>query len=887
MKRTLQILIVEDDPADAELLLRALRQAGFEPEWRRVDCEEDFRAALHPDLQVILSDYQMPQFTGLRALELAKELCPDVPFLIVSGTIGEETAVEAMRRGAADYLLKDRLGRLGLAVNQALETGRLRRERSWAELQLRLQGTALETAACAVVITDAQGVIQWVNPAFTRQSGYGASEAVGQTPRLLKSGRHDREFYRKLWATILTGGTWRGCFTNRRKDGSLYYDEHTITPVRAPDGKVTHFVAIMNDVTERHLAEEALRESEEKFRRMVEEAPEAIFNLAPDQTITALNPAFETITGHARADWIGRPFHPLVEPESLPMALEIFRRCMGGERSKPFELRMRRRSGDLVDVELVVAPLYKGQQVVGVTGMGRNIMARKLAEAALRESEERFRQLAENINEVFWMTDVEKRRMLYVSPAYERIWGRKREELHASPRTWMEAIVPEDRERIELAATTRQAAGDYLEEYRIRRPDGSVRWIRDRAFPIKDAEGRVYRVVGVAEDITERKQLEEQFLRAQRMEAIGTLAGGVAHDLNNILAPVLMMMGILKMKLTEPGDRQLIDLVESSVQRGAGIINQLLLFSRQKPGESSPVDLRHLLREMTALMREIFPRNITIVEPQSGRLPLVRGDVTQLHQVLMNLCVNARDAMPAGGTLTLSAQEITLEDTRTFPHPDARPGRYVVIGVKDTGHGIPKEILGRIFDPFFTTKEPGKGTGLGLSTVAGIVRRHDGFITVYSEEGLGSLFKVYLPAAQPEAKPDEPGAAAAPVRGHGETVLVVDDESSIVVAEQYVLEQNGYQVLTATGGREAVHCFLNNQDRIRLVVTDLMMPGMDGMALARSLRAISPTLPIIATTGLDREEQRDALAALGITEVLTKPCVPPVLLAAVQRSLAR
>ena len=641
---------------------------------------------------------------------------------------------------------------------------------------------------------------------------------------------------------------------------------------------------------ETHETERERLRAEQTLRDLIRTVDGIVWVADPDTfRFTFVSLHAERLLGYPVERWLTEPdfWTEHLHPEDRERAVRYCVASTQAGRDHQFEYRMLAADGRAVWMRDLVTVAVEDGRPVKLRGIMVDVTAAKEAEAALRESEERFRQMAENIDEVVWMTDAEKTRMLYVSPAYERIWGREREELNAAPRAWLDAIVPEDRERVRLAATTRQATGDYREEYRIQRPDGSRRWISERAFPIKDATGRVYRVVGVAEDVTERKKLEEQVLHAQRMEAIGTLAGGVAHDLNNILAPVLMMMGILKLKLTEAADRQLIDLVESSVQRGAGIINQLLLFSRHVAGDNAPLDLRHLLREMVALMREIFPRNINIVEPKAATLPPVLGDATQLHQVLMNLCVNARDAMPKGGTLALTAREIRLEDTQAFPHPEARPGRYVVIGVQDTGHGIPKNIRNRIFDPFFTTKEAGKGTGLGLSTVLGIVRNHGGFMTVYSEEGLGTHFKVYLPAAEPSAKPEEPSAVATPARGHGETILVVDDENSVLLAEQFVLEQNGYQVLTAAGGKEAVHCFLNNQDRIRLVLTDLMMPGMDGIALARSLRATHRTLPIIATTGLDREEKRDTLAALGITDVLTKPCLPSVLLAAVRRNLDR
>jgi len=509
------------------------------------------------------------------------------------------------------------------------------------------------------------------------------------------------------------------------------------------------------------------------------------------------------------------------------------------------------------------------------------------ATASLRESEERFREMAASIDEVFWMTDTAKGHILYVSPAYEKIWGRRGEELYGSPGMWAKAIVPEDRDRVVAAVLAKQSTGEYREEYRIARPDGSIRWIFDRAFPVRNAAGEVCRVVGVAVDITERKQLEEQFLRAQRMEAIGTLAGGVAHDLNNILAPVIMASGLLEEKLTDPHDLALLAMMGNSAQRGADIIRQLLMFSRGVAGERVIVQLRHLIKDMYGIMRETFPRDIALVEAAVNNLRPVSGDATQLHQVLMNLCVNARDAMPAGGKLTLRADNVELTQEQVAAHPPARAGWYVRISVQDTGHGIPTEIVGRIFDPFFTTKDLGKGTGLGLSTVLGIVKSHAGFLAVRSVPQEGTTFDVYLPAIG-EA-PESPIAATNALRpmGKGELILVVDDETEITTTAHLMLEKHGYRVMTAANGREALARFLEQQDAIKVVLTDLMMPVMGGVALIRALRSMQPNLHIIATTGMGEDFKRDELKELRVSETLEKPYFPEVLLGTVRRVLDR
>ena len=547
------------------------------------------------------------------------------------------------------------------------------------------------------------------------------------------------------------------------------------------------------------------------------------------------------------------------------------------------------------DESLAMTAVHAGAQDYLVKGIGdqnglaraiRYAIERSRAQAALQESDARFHQVVRNIHEALWLVEADTRRVVFVSPRYAEIWGDSAEALRASPDAWLQSVHPDDRSRVEQGAAARDRGNGHSETSRIVRRDGAVRWIRHRTFAARDGSGAVRRLVAVAEDTTERKKLEEQFLRSQRMEAIGTLAGGVAHDLNNILAPVLMTAELLTARAPLGRDRELLAMMAQGAQRAADTVRQLLLFSRGAEGQRGVVQPRHLLKEMAGIMRETFPREIRIVEEPAADLWPVIADATQLHQVLMNLCVNARDAMPNGGKLTIGMVNCELRSEDIGLHADAREGRYAVLSVADTGHGIPPDIINRIFDPFFTTKEIGHGSGLGLSTVVGIMRSHGGFITVASEPGRGTVFKSYLPAAAESALSALVPSSKATSMGRGELVLVVDDEPAIREATREILEANQYSVLSAGDGREALDVFVRERANVRLVLTDVMMPVMNGPALVRALRELEPRLKVIAASGLDNQARRDELAALGVTEILMKPFKPAQLLELVRRQLA-
>ena len=667
------------------------------------------------------------------------------------------------------------------------------------------------------------------------------------------------------------------------------------------------------------LRENRLRQrAEARLRDLFDGTSDIIQSVAPDGHILFVNRAWHETLGYSKDDLAALIIFDIIHPDYRERCGGLFQRLMAGEDVGMFEMVFRAKDGHAVAVEGRVTVHFENGRPVATRGIFRDVTGRKEAEEQviqlntelrarasqletanqklesfsssvlqdLRESEERLRQLAEHINEVFWMTDVAKNQMVYISPAYETVWGRTCASLVASPRNWLDAIHPEDRERIFQAAFTNQPTGTYDEEYRIVRPDGKIRWIHDRGYPVRNQTGEIYRIAGVAQDITERKLTESHLLRTQRLESIGTLAGGVAHDLNNALAPILMATELLRLEFPDTATNYL-EMIQASAKRGADMVKQLLTFAKGAEGERLLVQPRHLLKEMEKLIRSTFPKNLQLQTSYEKDLRTILGDATQLHQVLLNLCVNARDAMPEGGTLTLKAENMEIDTVYARTVPEAKPGSYVVWRVTDTGTGIPPEILEHIFEPFFTTKGPEKGTGLGLSTVIGLVKSHGGFVQVYSTPGQGTTFAVYLPAYGSDA-----GNTAlltktdTTFRGHGETILVVDDEAAVRNILRAVLTKLNFKVLTAGDGAAALIQVAEQQKKLRAVITDLHMPHMDGLSFVRVFKGRLPQAGIIVVSGRVDQPAADELKELGVHAVLEKPFTQEKLVEALKNLLA-
>lgn len=508
--------------------------------------------------------------------------------------------------------------------------------------------------------------------------------------------------------------------------------------------------------------------------------------------------------------------------------------------------------------------------------------ARQRAIEALRENERMISTLMGNLpGAAYRSINDEKWTLEFISEGCMELTGYEPEAFAGKGEVFFgDLIHPEDREYVRKAVQDAVETETRFEvTYRLRTADGSVKWIWERGQGVPGDNG-VRHIEGFMTDVTEKRRMESQFLRNQRLESIGTLAGGVAHDLNNVLTPILMSLSILRMKLTQPRDVELLNSLESSANRGADMVKQILSFARGVENRNTAMKAKDVLHEIEHLILETFPKSIRLNVNSAPDIWALEGDPTQLHQVLLNLCVNARDAMPEGGELTLSAANINIDGQFASMHPDASSGPHVVFEVRDTGVGIPPEVRDRIFDPFFTTKELGKGTGLGLSTTLGIVRTHRGFIDVTSQLRKGTTFRVYIPA---KTTVSSSTAAPAPSRrrvGQGELLLVVDDEAAILTTTRQTLEAYGYRVITACDGTDAIATFLKGQEKPVLVITDMMMPNMDGPAMIQALQKIQPGMPFIGASGLNHQMQAQ-VTSLGVKHFLRKPYTADSLLEAI------
>lgn len=604
--------------------------------------------------------------------------------------------------------------------------------------------------------------------------------------------------------------------------------------------------------------------------------------------ILAVNDAAVRRYGWTREEFLNLSIEDIRPPEDLG-ELRAYRASVQGTPSPGLNQtcfwRHRTKTGEIFTVESTWMEVpYGGKTGVLVITMDRSAL--KQAEARAREQA----AMLDLASDAILVRDLQGD-VIFWNRGAERLYGWSAGEVLGVRLTSL--FVADEKACVQAFAVT-LAKGEWSGEMKEKRKDGREVFVNSRWTLVR--EGNQPRsILIINSDITETRHLERQFLRTQRLEAIGTLASGIAHDLNNILAPILMAVGVLRRDARGTPMERMLNIIESSAERGAGVVKQVLTFARGVEGERALLQPKHLVTELSKIMAQTFPPGIDVQTVFSQELWMVIGDATQLHQVLLNLCVNARDAVlsvpppPGGGEperrLTVSAENTDIDEHFASMNPGAQLGPHVVFRVADTGTGMSAETIDKIFDPFFTTKDPGKGTGLGLATVIGIVKSHGGFLTVQSEIGQGTAFKIYVPASI-DAKEAEAAPELAPIaNGNGELVLVVDDEPPIREALVRTLESHGYRCYTAEDGSDALALYFTRRDEIDVVITDLAMGQMDGVKLVKNLRRLDPNVRVVVSSGHMQKENLDALEALGVRFFLDKPYTADKLLRALHAIL--
>lgn len=736
----------------------------------------------------------------------------------------------------------------------------------------------LDVAISIVEAHDGVGVLTYCNAAFQRMSGYSLAELEGRKMRILRGPDNDPAEIATLNAAIRTGSECRVTIQNLRKDGIPYWNVICIRAVRNATGQISYFVGEHRDVTETKRIEAGLDLNERYLSILGGLTQDGVFHRDLDGRLTFANQSYFDISGLQSADTsladLVRCVHPDDRWKFRDWPSEFAH--VGGRIE---EMCFLRPNGDVTWALVRTAPLLAADgKIRGLVGVVKDVTSQKRSDQAARETA----QLIKLDLTAIIQLDLEQRPILWNESA-KRLYGWTRAEASEQPSlAFLHSA--EGIARFEDAWRHVLQLGSWEGELVRVRKDGRPVTVRASWGVVRNANGQLTSVLCSETEHLQARGLTPQTSRAQRLESIGEMASGVAHDLNNVLQPIMMTLDMLDEMVVDPKQRQWLSLASQSATRGAELLRGVLTFARGGEETRAVTSVASIVTEAAKIMRGAFPPDITVTLTTARDVRRVMADPTQIHQLVMNLAINARDAMPHGGTLSLSTENLMADATFCRSHPGAVEGAYVLLRVADTGVGIPPDIREKIFTPYFSTKVEAGGTGIGLSTVESIVKAHGGFITVHSEVGAGTAFSVFLPATTiagttAQELADEEGALVA-LEGHGERILLVDDESTLREIALQTLERHGYRVIVARSPREALN-LMQSDIPIDLVLTDLLMPGDSGQSLIAELRSAAPTVRIIAMSGLDR---RDSDPSLGVPFLL-KPFSSRALLEALHATL--
>jgi PAS domain S-box-containing protein len=863
MLRQLKVLLIEDDDSDAELFVRQIRGANH----REIEVRHEASitagiaalAEFWPDC--VITDLSLSDSVGVSTVERVARACEGAAIVVLTGALDDALVSSAMKAGAHGYIVKGEAkgGLIVRTVLFAIERMQVERELDSAESNLH---KLMANSKDGMLLVDSDGTIQFENPAANHLLSARGVRNVGKRLKL----RFDPEAMQE----------------NRivREDESVLIVETRATPFDW-NGESVYLVSLQ-DITQRREMEKRARQSEQRYRQLFEEMmpafalDEVVLDAAGrpcDLRILEVNPMFEQIVGRSRQEVVGHTVRELFPIEDDFWLDYCSRVALSGEPEHCEHYAMG------IDKYIEASAFSPQRGMVAVTFM--DVTARKKAEEELLL----LAAAVSNAGEAISLLD-NVGRVIYVNPAFGKTFGLEPKAIVGMPSPILAAI----QSNLGAYGSLLRAIEDGITcsgRFQVERPDGTRRELDTTISPIRDNKGQVSHFAVISRDVTDRLLAETQLRQAQKLEAIGTLAGGIAHDFNNILAAIMGYTELAAQTLPQEHEVQE-DLLRvlTAGQRAQSLIQQILMFSRQRELEHQPLRVDIAIKEALKLLRATLPATIEIRTTYTEGSFKILGDLTQVQQVLMNLCTNAFHAMPDGGVLEVRLESITLDDLSSKAAAELRAGNYIRLTVSDTGHGMDKRTLERIFEPFFTTKEAGKGTGLGLATVHGIVKAHNGAITVYSEPGQGTTFHAYFPVASAELVPPEPLDSASPMlRGNGEHVLVVDDEPSLANLGKTMLERLGYRATAFTSALDALEAFAAAPNAFQAVLSDHTMPKMNGMTLAKKIKELRQEIPVVLCTGFSEALTEDRDSNTKPSEVLRKPILMGELAKAIHRAL--